>query len=139
MRISDWSSDVCSSDLRSRTGRASTGVCAYVTRRRLFQPIHKSVGRNAKHISRLLPDPVEKQREGTFCAAEFLFLGQALLSQLVIFIRPFTQLPLLRRARAIGGSGRTSRQGDESNALDPALSTGQPSPPVHVSNFRRPK
>src|SRR3546814_21192524 len=47
MRISDWSSDVCSSDLRGRRGRAEGGVLA------------RALGKNGVHG---LPDRPDRER-----------------------------------------------------------------------------
>src|SRR3546814_17360360 len=70
----------------------------------------------------------------------FLLLRRPPRSTRTDTLFPYTTLfrswPWRRRARVIGGSGRTERQGDESHALDPARSPGSPCPPGKVSKFR---
>src|SRR3546814_13953653 len=84
MRISDWSSDVCSSDLRSRSGRAGT-ICATPSKRRNPDSTAGLASRRTGRVATILP---AIRREGERCRADAETASLApdqTLTQLVFF------------------------------------------------------
>src|SRR3546814_9717310 len=116
MRISDWSSDVCSSDLLARFSRADISVAVSIPNGLITPVIVDAGGRSLSAIATAMKDLAARAREGKLQPHEYQG-GTASLSNLGMFgIRQFDAVinpPQAMIMAAGAGDRRPVIMGDE--------------------------